>query len=452
MPLESANFVQDLDSSNPPGSDDRSQGDNHLRLIKTALKATLPNASKAFRFPTSGATKTANFSVTFPTDQNVAFAIDSTAGTIAVSLPDPTFGGTVNEDGFGFWLIRTAGTNLVTVTPSGAQTIMGAASYSMAANRQYAYLFWAGTQDRWLVFEGNNPALTYGLQIATASETALIVRRTEDVLDTEYTLASWRLGSGVGAAAADTYVSGGANDVIERRRYIGATEIERLTTTLALYNILFGVGAGLRLSPDGYVDLLEIAAPANPAANTARTYAKDVNGVTLLAYRDSAGLEHILQSAAESAGALIAIIEDQKAQNTEPQTLTFGSDQIRELTTLVYNRDTLVSLSSNRFTLPAGTWEIEWESPYRPQDDGAGQSFLYNFTDTAEVARGTSSAFNDGNAESARVVLLSRGSAVVTIAASKAFEIRHRVGSTDPGGSSANFGVEVYTRVIVRRG
>jgi hypothetical protein len=294
MPIEVANYVQDLDVSNPPGSDDRSQGDNHLRLIKTALKGTFPNSSKAFRFPSSGATKTASFSVTFPTDQNVAFAIDSSAGAVVVTLPDPTSGGTVHEDGFGFWLILTAGTNAVTVTPAGAQTIMGAASYSMPAIRQYAYLFWAGTQDRWLVFEGNNPALTYGLQLVTASETALIVRRTENVLDTEYTLASWRLGSGAGAVAADTYVSGGANDVKERRRYIGATEIERLTTSLALFNITFGVGASLRLNSSGYIEATEIAAPAAPAANVMRMYAKDVSGTTRFAVRDSADVEVLL--------------------------------------------------------------------------------------------------------------------------------------------------------------
>ena len=294
MPIETANFVQDLDAANPPGSDDRSQGDNHLRLIKSALKATLPNASKAFRFPSSGATKTASFAVTFPTDQNVAFAIDSSAGAVAVTLPDPTSGGTANEDGFGFWLIRTAGSNSVTVTPAGAQTIMGAASYSIAAIRQYAYLFWSATQARWLVFEGNNPALTYGLQIVTSAETALIVNRTENVLDTEYTLASWRLGSGVGAVAADTYVSGGANDVTQRRRYIGATEIERLTTSLALFNVAFGVGASLRLNPDGYVDFTEIAEPDAPAANIARLYSRDDGGTTRLAYRDSADDETLL--------------------------------------------------------------------------------------------------------------------------------------------------------------
>jgi len=47
MGLESATYISGLDSSNPDGSDSISQGDNHLRLIKSVLKATLPNADEA---------------------------------------------------------------------------------------------------------------------------------------------------------------------------------------------------------------------------------------------------------------------------------------------------------------------------------------------------------------------------------------------------------------------
>ncbi len=51
--------------------------------------------------------------------------------------------------------------------------------------------------------------------------------------------------------------------------------------------------AGARnLALSGYVDLAEIAAPANPAANTARFYSKDDGGgTTKLYFRDSAGTE-----------------------------------------------------------------------------------------------------------------------------------------------------------------
>jgi len=47
MALESASFISGLVSANPPGTDVISQGDDHLRLIKTVLKASLPNADAA---------------------------------------------------------------------------------------------------------------------------------------------------------------------------------------------------------------------------------------------------------------------------------------------------------------------------------------------------------------------------------------------------------------------
>lgn len=44
MGLESASFIAELNPTNPVGSSDpKSQGDDHLRLIKTALQGTFPN-------------------------------------------------------------------------------------------------------------------------------------------------------------------------------------------------------------------------------------------------------------------------------------------------------------------------------------------------------------------------------------------------------------------------
>ena len=45
MPLEISNFISDLVASNPTGSDNKSTADDHLRLIKSTLKATFPNLS-----------------------------------------------------------------------------------------------------------------------------------------------------------------------------------------------------------------------------------------------------------------------------------------------------------------------------------------------------------------------------------------------------------------------
>lgn len=48
------------------------------------------------------------------------------------------------------------------------------------------------------------------------------------------------------------------------------------------------------ITTSGYIDIGEIAAPANPAANIARLYSRDEAGVTKLAFRDSAGTETVL--------------------------------------------------------------------------------------------------------------------------------------------------------------
>ena len=42
MPLESGNFIPDLDANNPLGSDPKSEGDDHLRLIKRSTQGSFP--------------------------------------------------------------------------------------------------------------------------------------------------------------------------------------------------------------------------------------------------------------------------------------------------------------------------------------------------------------------------------------------------------------------------
>ena len=47
MPLESGTYISDLDTANPTYLDGVSQGDDHLRLLKSTIKATLPNLTGA---------------------------------------------------------------------------------------------------------------------------------------------------------------------------------------------------------------------------------------------------------------------------------------------------------------------------------------------------------------------------------------------------------------------
>lgn len=47
MALESGTYISDLVATNPAASDSRSQGDDHLRLIKSTVKNTFPNVAGA---------------------------------------------------------------------------------------------------------------------------------------------------------------------------------------------------------------------------------------------------------------------------------------------------------------------------------------------------------------------------------------------------------------------
>lgn len=47
MPIEAATYISQLNSSYPPGTDDRSTADDHLRLIKAVLQAQFPSLGAA---------------------------------------------------------------------------------------------------------------------------------------------------------------------------------------------------------------------------------------------------------------------------------------------------------------------------------------------------------------------------------------------------------------------
>ena len=137
-----------------------------------------------------------------------------------------------------------------------------------------------------------------------------------------------------------------------------------------------------------------------------------------------------------------AIIADQKTQNTAGGTFTLGAWRTRDLNTEIADPDGIVSISTNQFTLGAGTYLITWDAP--AFYTGASQTRLYNVTDTAVVEVGGSvyGYYNCGGGGSART----------TIADSKAFSIEHRSTSTyaDYGfGQPCNFTTEQYTTVEI---
>lgn len=149
-------------------------------------------------------------------------------------------------------------------------------------------------------------------------------------------------------------------------------------------------------------------------------------------------------------GALLGLIEDRKSAGTGPGSLTSNAWTKRDLNTETYDRLGIISVASNQFTISAaGTYEIQWESPFY-SSSGAAKTRLYNATAGSEVDVGTQGGWAGGTGATQ---FYSRGIARVTIASSTAFEIQYHQSSTS-GGQEANKDSknEIYTRVIIRRG
>ena len=52
MGLEAGNFIEDLVQANPIGGlDPKSEGDDHLRLLKVCIQGSFPGGAGAWNFP-----------------------------------------------------------------------------------------------------------------------------------------------------------------------------------------------------------------------------------------------------------------------------------------------------------------------------------------------------------------------------------------------------------------
>ena len=133
MALESGSFLNDLVTTNPASGDLVSQGDDHLRLVKTVLQGTFPAlAGRAWRHQS----KSSGYTVLTTDNMTVISA------TAALTL-DLTAAATL---GNGHMFVVVAD-DTVTVDPSGAETINGAATMTVPAGST-AVVFCTGSAFR----------------------------------------------------------------------------------------------------------------------------------------------------------------------------------------------------------------------------------------------------------------------------------------------------------------
>tara|TARA_R100000353_G_scaffold22192_2_gene19692 strand:- start:201 stop:845 length:645 start_codon:yes stop_codon:yes gene_type:complete len=128
-----------------------------------------------------------------------------------------------------------------------------------------------------------------------------------------------------------------------------------------------------------------------------------------------------------------AIIADQKATDATGGASSTGSFNTRDLNTELADPDGIVSISSNQFTLQAGTYLIKASAPaYNAQRH---QIIIWNATDSSVTSVGTSEYAHNAASVQTRSFATGR----TTISGAKAFEIRHRVDVAD---STFGLGVE----------
>lgn len=143
-----------------------------------------------------------------------------------------------------------------------------------------------------------------------------------------------------------------------------------------------------------------------------------------------------------------ALLQDQKAQNTDGGTFTSGAWQTRTLNTEVSDSQGFVALASNQFTVAAGSYVIRATAP--AWEVSQNQTRLRNITAGTTVQMGSSEYNPTGNHPQTTSTLISR----VTVTVATTFELQHQCGTTRATlgfGVAANQGTEVYAQVEIWR-
>ncbi len=142
-----------------------------------------------------------------------------------------------------------------------------------------------------------------------------------------------------------------------------------------------------------------------------------------------------------------AIICDQKSLGTDGGTFTAGAWRTRDLNTEITDADGIVSISSNQFTLQAGSYLIEVLAPAYKSNRHMIQ--LYQTSGSAtNIQEGTSMYASAGGAGYNVAHLFAR----VTISGATTYEIRHYGESTETTygfGIGTDLSTEIYTVVKI---
>jgi hypothetical protein len=156
--------------------------------------------------------------------------------------------------------------------------------------------------------------------------------------------------------------------------------------------------------------------------------------------------------AAAGGGGSLSVAEyvESQTSGTDGGTFTTGAWRTRTLNTEAFDPDNIATLSGNQISITnAGTYLIQYSAP--AFNVTAHRARLYDITGSVEVATGGAGGAESMSSTSA-VATRSEGWALVTIAATRVYELQHysyTTKATNGFGSSTTLGTEIYSRVLV---
>lgn len=193
-------------------------------------------------------------------------------------------------------------------------------------------------------------------------------------------------------------------------------------------------------------DTSQVSIGQNAASAPATGYALNVVGAGTLnaAVISQAGVP--LASGAFANKPKYVLMEDQEPSGTNGGTSASNAYGVRPLNTILTDETGVITLASNQFTLPAGTYIISASGPAFSGSAIDHRIQLYNVTDSSVTLSGTTE-FAAGGGTQSRSFLEGK----FIISATKAFSIRHFTSSSQAGnGWGVNAGTgepEIYTVV-----
>jgi len=175
MGLESGTYIDSLVATNPVGSDNRNQGDDHLRLIKNTVKASFPDVDEAVVTIHNGSSAPSNKQTGTVWRDTSASLWKYWNGSTWYVLP-LAFNATSNLNISGNALISTDTDGDITVTPNGTgEIVLDGQKWPQADGDNTNYLTTNGSgQISWTVNDVAASAATATAQAVIATAKAVL--------------------------------------------------------------------------------------------------------------------------------------------------------------------------------------------------------------------------------------------------------------------------------------